>query len=93
MNPQLTSGVTGAAPIWNKIMGAILANREDLAFERPKAVFEATIDGRKDLAVAGIIPKGLVRIRKDTEKTIFSDAFSSYATPSAITSAKNESTN
>lgn len=93
MNPQLTSGVTGAAPIWNRIMKGILEGKPDLAFVRPAGVIEATIDGRRDLAVAGIIPKGLVRIRKDADKTIFSDAFSSYATPSAITSAKNEATN
>ncbi|TSC86379.1 MAG: 1A family penicillin-binding protein [Microgenomates group bacterium Gr01-1014_7] len=93
MNPALTSGITGAAPIWNKIMKGVLEGRQDVAFERPEGIIEATIDGRRDLAVAGIIPKGLVRIRKEAEKTIFSDAFSTFATPSAITSAKNEPAN
>ena len=93
MNPQLTSGVTGATPIWNKIMKGILANREDLAFKKPSGIIEATIDGRRDLVVAGILPKGLVRIRKDADKTTFFDAFSSYATPSAQAAIKNASTN
>lgn len=90
MNPQLTSGVTGAAPIWNRITRLILEGRENLAFERPKGIIEATIDGRKDLAVAGILPKGLVRVTRAEDKFTFSDSFSAFATSSAITSAKNE---
>ena len=93
MNPALTSGVTGAAPIWNKIMKGILEGQPNLAFERPKGVIEATIEGRRDLAVGGILPKGLVRVKKEAEKIFFSDAFTTYATSSAITSAKNESAN
>lgn len=30
MNPYLTSGITGAAPIWNKVMSYILKNQPDL---------------------------------------------------------------
>ena len=38
MNPYLTSGVTGAAPIWNKIMKSILKNQPDLWPIRPDTV-------------------------------------------------------
>ena len=93
MNPQLSSGVTGAAPIWHKIMASILKVHPGLGFARPPGIAEATIDGRKDLAIAGNIPKSLVRVRKDEENTIFSDAFSSYATPSAQAAVKDAATN
>lgn len=38
MNPILTSGVTGAAPIWNKIMINVLKNQPDLKPIRPDTV-------------------------------------------------------
>ncbi len=93
MNPSLTSGVTGATPIWNKIMKGLLTVKPSTGFLRPARVVEAQIDGRKDLAIAGSIPKGLVRVRTEAEKTIFSDAFSSYATPSAQAAIKDGVTN
>ena len=93
MNPQLASGVTGAAPIWNKIMKSILSVHPSLGFDPPPGIAEAVIDGRKDLAIAGNIPKSLVRVRKDADKTIFSDTFSSFATASAQAAVKNGTTN
>lgn len=83
MNQQLTSGVSGAAPIWNKIMQSLLEGKENQAFTRPAGVIEARVDGRKDLTIASILPKSLVRIAKKEDKFIFSDPYSSYATPSA----------
>ena len=38
MNPYLTSGVTGAAPIWNKIMRMLLADQPDLWPVKPETV-------------------------------------------------------
>jgi membrane carboxypeptidase/penicillin-binding protein PbpC len=38
MNPYLTSGITGAAPIWNKIMENVLKNQADLWPVRPDTV-------------------------------------------------------
>jgi len=35
MHPTLTSGVTGAAPIWNKIMTEVVANQPDLWPKQP----------------------------------------------------------
>ncbi|MBI2329901.1 transglycosylase domain-containing protein [Candidatus Daviesbacteria bacterium] len=70
MNPVLTSGITGAAPIWNKIMHTLLDGTKPLAFEKPTEV-------------AQTLPKAMVRITKNEDKIIFSDAFSTYATSSA----------
>lgn len=83
MNPALASGVTGAAPIWNKIMHILLDGTENLAFEKPAGVIEATVDGRKDLATASILPKSLVRVTKKEDKFTFQDAFTVFATNSA----------
>ncbi|MDP3973393.1 MAG: PBP1A family penicillin-binding protein [Candidatus Daviesbacteria bacterium] len=83
MHPSLTSGITGASPIWNKIMTLILDGRKDLAFERPQEVVETLIDGRKDLAIADKLPKSLVRMARKDDQLILSDSFSSYATSSA----------
>ena len=38
MNPYLTSGVTGAAPIWNKVMRKVLANQPDLWPQKPDTI-------------------------------------------------------
>jgi len=38
MNPYLTSGVTGAAPIWNKIMKVLLKDQPDLWPIKPETV-------------------------------------------------------
>lgn len=90
MNPALTSGVTGAAPIWNKIIHTLVDKTEPLAFQRPSGLSEAVVDGRKDLSLAGALPKTPVRIQREENKLIFSDAFSSYATSSAQTAQTTE---
>lgn len=90
MNQQLTSGISGAAPIWNKIMHILLDGTKPLAFKKPSGIAESVIDGRKDLSQAGAIPKSIVRIQRKEDKLIFSDSFSTWATPSAQTvSLKN----
>ncbi|MFA5136392.1 MAG: PBP1A family penicillin-binding protein [Patescibacteria group bacterium] len=43
MNQYLTSGVTGAAPIWNKIMTKVLENQPDLWPVKPENVVGAQI--------------------------------------------------
>lgn len=84
MNPVLSSGVTGAAPIWNKIMTSLLEGRQDVAFARPSEVIESVVDGRKDLSLVGQRPKTIVASSRkreqdgDKEKEVvtFSDPFS-----------------
>lgn len=66
MHPLLTSGVTGAAPIWNKIMTEVLKDRPDLAFEKPVEVIAGIVDGHRDMVIAGEPVKSM--IRKDRKK-------------------------
>lgn len=70
MHPSLASGVTGAAPIWNRIMRAALEGLPDEPFERPEGVVEMDIDAfggglpvegqptRKEFFVRGTEPTG-----------------------------------
>lgn len=44
MNPRIASGVTGATPIWNKIMQFVLKNKRDEQFGVPGGVVAAEID-------------------------------------------------
>ncbi len=44
MSPTLASGVTGAAPIWNRIMRETLKDMPNEPFSRPDSVLEMTID-------------------------------------------------
>ncbi len=43
MNQYLTSGVTGAAPIWNKIMRKVLVNQPDLWPKKPEGVVGTSV--------------------------------------------------
>ncbi len=43
MNQWLTSGVTGAAPVWNKIMSMILKNQPDLSPQKPEDIVGLSI--------------------------------------------------
>jgi 1A family penicillin-binding protein len=45
MSPTLASGVTGAAPIWRRILLEALKGKNNKPFERPKSVVEMEIDG------------------------------------------------
>lgn len=90
MHSSLTSGVTGATPIWHRIMVNLLQDQPQLSFTRPPEVIEAVVDGRKDLAVKDLAPKSVVgfgkkRIKEDNgqekETITFTDPFSTYAPP------------
>lgn len=88
MHPSLTSGVTGATPIWNRIMTNLLEGREPVAFERPSDVAEAVVDGKKDLVLIGTTPKSVVSLGKkrvkddktqeEKEVITFTDPFNTY---------------
>lgn len=60
MHASLSSGVTGAAPIWNKIMAEVLKDRPNLAFEKPASAVTRLVDGRRDLVIAGLPGKSFV---------------------------------
>jgi 1A family penicillin-binding protein len=55
MNPAFASGITGAAPIWNKIMSNLLAksNPKDEIYEVPEEVVTASCGGRDEFFIAG----------------------------------------
>lgn len=57
MNPYLTSGVTGAAPIWHDIMAEILKDRPDEVHPRPDGVVSIPCYyGRPEYFVSGTQP-------------------------------------
>lgn len=70
MNPALASGITGAAPIWNRIMKAAIKDIPESPFIKPDTVVELEIDGylgglpaenqprRKEFYVKGTEPTG-----------------------------------
>jgi membrane peptidoglycan carboxypeptidase len=88
MNPLLTSGVTGATPIWNQLMTEVLKNRPDLAFEKPGNITTGLVDGRKDLVISGLASKSLIRQNRqkikdegtgqEKEVITFTDPLSTY---------------
>lgn len=88
MDPRLASGITGAAPIWNRIMNEILKDRIPVAFQKPEGVIAGTVDGHKDLVIAGLPLKSAVGFSKsktqddkstgEKEVITFTDPFSTY---------------
>jgi len=56
MNPYLSSGITGAAPIWNRMMSYLLKNYTDRTrwYSQPDNVVEKTcFFGRKEYFIKG----------------------------------------
>ena len=58
MNPLLTSGVTGAAPIWNEIMKSLLSEKTDKPFIKPDNVIGMPCLGKTEYFIKGTEPKG-----------------------------------
>lgn len=53
MNSAIASGITGASPIWNKIMGEVLKDKSDEQPEKPENVIALQID-----SLGGGLPHG-----------------------------------
>ncbi len=51
MNPALVSGITGAAPIWNKIMKKVLQGTSDIWPKQPEGIVGAQV-----CATSGLLP-------------------------------------
>ncbi len=60
MHPSLSSGITGAAPLWNKIIKEALKDKKDEPFDRPDGIVEMDID-----AYAGGLPVDGGQVRKE----------------------------
>lgn len=77
MDPKLASGVTGAAPIWNRIMRDAIANKKNEDFKRPDSIIDMDVDAfggdglpysgkptRKEIFIKGTEPKSQSTIYK-----------------------------
>jgi 1A family penicillin-binding protein len=74
MHPSLASGVTGAAPVWNRIIREAIKDKPDEPFERPSNIVELDIDNygggwpvdgsgtRKERFIKGTEPVGPAQI-------------------------------
>ncbi len=58
MHPSLTSGITGATPIWNEIIKHLLADKSDEPFTKPKNIVDMACYGRNEYFVVGTQPRG-----------------------------------
>ena len=70
LDPKIASGITGASPIWNKIMRVTLQNLPNEPFEKPGNVSQIDVDGlvsgrphdgspaRKEYFIGGTEPSG-----------------------------------
>lgn len=58
MNPALTSGVTGAAPIWNEIFSNILQGKENKTFPIPTDISSLPCYGKVEYFIKGTEPAG-----------------------------------
>lgn len=91
MHPSLTSGVTGASPIWNRIMTNLLKAYGTAWYSRPAEVAEGVVDGKKDLTVRGLPTKSVVgqakrqvkdeKTGESKENITFTDPFTTIAPP------------
>lgn len=90
MDPKLASGVTGAAPIWNKIMNGLVKDKPDIAFSRPPDISEGLVDGKKDLILLGQVSRSALGQSRNKTKDVkpgdikenitFTDPFTTYTT-------------
>lgn len=68
MNPSLASGLSGAAPIWNKIMRSVLDGKQNEPFVIPSTVFvkvDKECQNASEVFLNGTAPKNLCAIKKD----------------------------
>lgn len=57
MHPTLTSGVTGAAPIWQEITSELLIDKPDKPFVPPDDITSLVCYGKKEYFITGTQPK------------------------------------
>lgn len=69
MDPKIASGVTGASPIWQKIMTAALKDKPNETPSKPESVLEAEIDGLMGGQPKDGSPKRKEFYQKGTEPT------------------------
>jgi len=72
MNQQLASGITGAAPIWNRIMQEAIKDKSDEPFVQPSNVIEVDVDSLTGGLPIDGQPKRKEYFLKGTEPTSIS---------------------
>ncbi len=77
MNQAIASGVTGASPIWNKIMKEVLKDKTDEQPQKPDNVIAVMVDGFAGGLPHGSQPKRSEYFVKGTEPTGESDIYKS----------------
>lgn len=75
MDPKIASGVTGASPIWQKIMIAALKDKPNETPPRPDSITEVEIDGLMGGQSKDGSPKRKEFYQKGTEPTSVSSAY------------------
>lgn len=75
MHPSLASGVTGAAPIWNRIMKEALKDIPDEPWDTPAGIVSAEIDAFGGGTPADGYPKRVEYFVKGTEPTSISPVY------------------
>jgi membrane peptidoglycan carboxypeptidase len=70
MNPILASGITGAAPIWNKIMNNLLskANPKDEQYKLPVNIVAKPCGGKNEYFIKGTEERGFCKSISLTEQ-------------------------
>lgn len=53
MSQSLASGITGAAPIWNKIMTSLIGNTPDIKYPMPNDVIQKQCNGKPEYFIKG----------------------------------------
>ncbi len=63
MNPVLASGITGAAPVWNKLMNNLLSKKsqKDDIYSPPADIVVRSCNGRNEYFIRGTENKGFCR--------------------------------
>lgn len=75
MDPKIASGVTGASPIWQKIITAALIDKPNETPPRPESVIEVEVDGLMGGQPKEGLPKRKEFYQKGTEPTAVSSAY------------------
>jgi len=75
MNPNISSGATGASPIWNKMMKYILKDKKDEQFHEPDSVQAMEIDALGGGLVVDGQPKRSEYFAKGTEPTTIASIY------------------
>ncbi len=75
MHPSLASGVTGAAPIWNRIIREVVKNLPDKPFTKPDNIIEMDIDGYGGGTPVDGYPTRKERFIRGTEPTAASPIY------------------